>query len=311
MFQGKLPTLDIKIWIDEKTNRVMFSFFEKPMVARTVLMKRSAMPENTRMATLNQEMIRRMVNTSEHVDMDTRLEVIDDYARKLVNSEYDLGQTRRVIVGGLKGYERMLSLSKNKETPNWKPLHLPTSYKSKERRISKMMAKTNWFKSREEQGKEKIQPVGRFTQPSDVQPSGSGSQPTEVGDQPAGISIQPSGTRGGVMDKEPTVGRNGRAEGWKKKRGKDKPTLSLAGRRKMEKAARKKERRRINRQMGRAGVKPNQKNPASRNIKNIPTISVLFVEQTPGGALAKRLQEAETEIGKKTGYKIRIDVQLL
>ena len=70
----------------------------------------------------------------------------------------------------------------------------------------------------------------------------------------------------------------------KKKRGKDKPTLSLAGRRKMEKAARKKERRRINRQMGRAGVKPNQKNPASRNIKNIPTISVLFVEQTPGGA---------------------------
>ena len=63
MFQGKLPTLDVKIWIDEKTNRVMFSFFEKPMVARTVLMKRSAMPENTRMATLNQEMIRRCMWT--------------------------------------------------------------------------------------------------------------------------------------------------------------------------------------------------------------------------------------------------------
>ena len=81
--------------------------------------------------------------------MKTRLEGIDDYARKLINSEYDLGQTRSVIVGGLKGYERMLSLSKNKGTPNWKPLHLPTSYKSKRRKIAKMMAKTNWFKSRE------------------------------------------------------------------------------------------------------------------------------------------------------------------
>ena len=72
----------------------------------------------------------------------------------------------------------------------------------------------------------------------------------------------------------------------------------------MVKAARKRERRRINRQMGRAGVKPNQKNPVGRTMNNI--ISVLFVEQTPGGALAKRLQEAETEINKKTGYKIII-----
>ena len=48
------------------------------------------------------------------------------------------------------------------------------------------------------------------------------------------------------MDKEPTAERDVKAEGWKKKRGKDKPTMSLGGRKKMEKAARKKERRRIN-----------------------------------------------------------------
>jgi hypothetical protein len=43
-----------------------------------------------------------------------------------------------------------------------------------------------------------------------------------------------------------------------------------------------------------------------RNGKNIPTISVLFVEQTPGGALAKNLQKAEVELGMKTGYRVRI-----
>ena len=132
----------------------MFSFYEKPMVARTVLMKRSAMPENTRMATLNQEMIRRMINTSERAGDDERCEIVDKYATKLVNSEYSITTTRKIISGGLKGYERMLSGSMNKLEPGWKPLHMPASFKSKERRTAKMLAKANWFKSRQEQGKE-------------------------------------------------------------------------------------------------------------------------------------------------------------
>ena len=249
------------------------------------------MPENTRMATLNQEMIRRMINTSELVDHGTRLNVIDDYARKLINSEYDLAMTRRIVVGGLKGYERMLSLSLNRDNQGWKPLHLPTSYKARERRVVKMMAKTNWFKSREEQGLENNQPPGRCFQPS-------------------GRIVHPSGTSidtpGGVKVMEPTVGRAGSQGRWKKKRGDDRPTLSLGGRKRMEKATRKKERRKINRQLGRAGIEKKDNNPAMRKGKNIPTISVLFVEQTPGGALARNLQKAEVDLGLKTGYRIRI-----
>ena len=161
------------------------------------------MPENTRMATLNQETIRRMINTSELVDMGTRLQVIDDYARKLINSEYDLAMTRRIIVGGLKGYERMLSGSLNKDSPGWKPLHLPTSYKAKERRISKMMAKTNWFKSREEQGLESNKQLDGT--------SGYGTGRAKV--------MEPTGDRAGVK------------EGWSKKRErKDQLCLWEAGR---------------------------------------------------------------------------------
>ena len=62
----------------------------------------------------------------------------------------------------------------------------------------------------------------------------------------------------------------------------------------MEKATKKKERRKVNRQLGRAGIiKKKEGNPAMKNGKNIRTISVLFVEQTPEGALAKNLQRAE------------------
>ena len=86
MFKGKLPTLDLEIWVDQE-NRFMYQYYEKPMIPNTVLHRRSAMPEGTRRATLNQELIRRMVNTSEQVPMDTSLEIIDKYAGKLLNSE--------------------------------------------------------------------------------------------------------------------------------------------------------------------------------------------------------------------------------
>ena len=115
-----------------------------------VLHRKSAMPEGTRRATLNQEMIRRMVNTSEMVDMEKRIDIIDKYAQKLINSEYSLEQTRNAIVGGLKGYERLLSLSKDLNNPRWKPLHLSAGWNSKNRRVAKLRTKNNWYRGRTE-----------------------------------------------------------------------------------------------------------------------------------------------------------------
>ena len=137
MFDGVLPTLDLKIWVD-KNNKVVFSFFEK------------SMPESIRRATLNQEMVRRMVNTSELVDMKERIQVVDNYAQKLINSEYSVKETREMIIGGLKGYERLLSLSKDKENPKWKPLHVSGKWNSRNRRMAKLKTKNNWFKGKDE-----------------------------------------------------------------------------------------------------------------------------------------------------------------
>ena len=40
--------------------------------------------------------------------------------------------------------------------------------------------------------------------------------------------------------------------------------------------------------------------------EEVRTTSVMFVEKTVGGELAKRLREKEERIGKMTGYKLRI-----
>ena len=89
----------------------VYKYYEKPTTPTTVLHARSAIPEATRRATLNQEMIRRIKNTSELVEEEW-VGIVDDYAQKLINSEYGLKSTRDFIIGGLKGYERLLSLSR-------------------------------------------------------------------------------------------------------------------------------------------------------------------------------------------------------
>ena len=146
---GLLPTLDLEIKVLDN-NKILYQYYEKPMVPDMVLHKRSAMPEGTRRSTLNQELIRRMVNTSELVANDHRVKVVDDYTQKLINSEYSVEQARQIVIGGLKGYERLLSLSKDTGNSRWKPLHLAAGWNSRNRRNVKLRSKTSWYKGKPE-----------------------------------------------------------------------------------------------------------------------------------------------------------------
>ena len=91
-----------------------------------------------------------MVNTSEMGSNERRVEIINKYAEKLINSEYPLDQTRNIIIGGLKGYERLLSLSMDKKNPKWKPLHMAAGWNARNRRIAKQRSKTSWYKGKSE-----------------------------------------------------------------------------------------------------------------------------------------------------------------
>ena len=62
------------------------------MASNMTIQKDSAMPENSKMATLNQELVRRMMNTSEDLVIEERIIVVDNYCQKLSNSGYKKGQ---------------------------------------------------------------------------------------------------------------------------------------------------------------------------------------------------------------------------
>ena len=55
------------------------------MCSDMVLQRGSAMPKNMKVASLNQEMIRRMVNTFEDLEVEDRIQVVDEYAQQLIN----------------------------------------------------------------------------------------------------------------------------------------------------------------------------------------------------------------------------------
>jgi hypothetical protein len=141
---GRLPTLDLNIWVERITPH---SFSKKVDFWDTLMM----------VATLSQEVIRRMMNTSEQLDMRDRNMVVDNYAQKLSNSGYNVEQSRKMIVSGLTGYERRLALSRNKESVKWRPLHEGAKYNAKARRNKKMISKNNWYKRKGGDEKRKLE----------------------------------------------------------------------------------------------------------------------------------------------------------
>ena len=143
-----LPTQDLKIWVSED-NKCLYTFFEKPTATNQVIHKESAMPENMRVSTLNQEVTRRMLNTSELLDDGVRCRVLDDFCMKMGNSGYGVGFMRKVVIGGITGYERKLVRSRDKSKPDWRPLHESAARSAGRRTKKKILDKSTWFKPKE------------------------------------------------------------------------------------------------------------------------------------------------------------------
>ena len=92
---------------------------------------------------LAQEMIRRLMNTSEELPGEQLQEIVDNYAAKLHNSGYGLEQIRGIILSGVKGYtakktrcEKEGSLSRTAEESQGA------------RNKDKLVGKSTWFKKR-------------------------------------------------------------------------------------------------------------------------------------------------------------------
>ena len=73
----RIPTLDSEWWIERSGDRqrLLYSFFRKPIASPYCMMESSAWAWNNKSRSLSQEVIRRMANISEHVPMEERADL--------------------------------------------------------------------------------------------------------------------------------------------------------------------------------------------------------------------------------------------
>ena len=72
-----------------------------------------------------------------------------------------------------------------------------------------------------------------------------------------------------------------------KKRGPNRQTVTLEGVKKMDKSLKRRTKRKMNRDLGKAGI-PARKKSRMEKVMQEPPISVMFIDNTKNGLLAKR-----------------------
>ena len=102
-----LPTLDMKLRV-AGSNQVLHGFYEKPTNSNITVQRRTAMGEDAKIQILSNDLVRRLKNSSEELGKGAKIDNVDIYMQKLLNSGYQGEILQRIITNGIKGYENKL-----------------------------------------------------------------------------------------------------------------------------------------------------------------------------------------------------------
>ena len=141
----KVPMLDVKVWLEEKSNNnIFYQFYEKPTKNRFVISKTSAMPMSKKIDTLSQGIFRRMHNTKKELDWELKASILEKYMAEIKASGYSERDRHEILRSGMKRYENLREKGKKGE----RPFYRQRNFKKQERRQEKENKKVNWFKQK-------------------------------------------------------------------------------------------------------------------------------------------------------------------
>jgi hypothetical protein len=139
----RVPVLDMDMFM--KNNRVMFSFYAKPMSTKFVIPERSAHPQKIKRTTLIQEGVRRLLNVSPDLPEEERQRVMTEYDIKMRFSGYSRNFRWNAIDSA---YSIYLDKLKQQED-GIRPLYRHREYQRAAREKQKTKGKDNWYKGDE------------------------------------------------------------------------------------------------------------------------------------------------------------------
>ena len=143
---SKLPTLDTAIWWNGES--FMYEFWEKPTVPNRVIQKDTALAESTIRSSLNQEVVRRLLNCSKNLEPVKKAEILSVFSQKLINSGFSIPSAQITLVHGVARFVEIMQNSElPKSHPRYKPVHFNKNFKKCENKLKKYLDKANWYEN--------------------------------------------------------------------------------------------------------------------------------------------------------------------
>jgi hypothetical protein len=215
--------------------------------------------------------------------------------------------------------------SRDVNNPRWKPLHVAAGWNSRKRRVAKQRSKTSWYKGKadvepptsiqEEENAARFSIHKEFPNQPNILSGGSWQDtsltvPVQVGagdDGNTTVEGSEQGSSGAETGAGQKAGRKA-GEKWNKKKEWAKQTDSNLRWFTQDRDIQEKE--------GESEVEKEIRWNGSHSKRRMETEETVwttaphqechFLDNTAGGLLAKRFQEAKVEAGNVTGYRIRI-----
>ena len=152
---GKLPILDLKVWMEIKrrqdereeeggVNVILHEFYSKDVASKCVINARSALPWNSKRTIRTQEVLRILLNCSRELPWATIISHVNNMMLRLQYSgQYDQRFIAEVVRSALKAYNRLLELDASGE----QPLYRPREWRQLERAQERRRKRESWYRT--------------------------------------------------------------------------------------------------------------------------------------------------------------------
>ena len=158
---GRVPMLDFELWCDQEQHpedpdtivqTVKYNFYEKAMTNPEVMNEISAMPHKMKMATLTQEGVRRLCNTSRSLPSKEKCKTLSKYMNKLRKSGYSQKIRTDILEAAVKTFRR----KQKAEELGVRPVHRLGGHDMAARRRSRISGKAHWFRPKKNSWKTRL-----------------------------------------------------------------------------------------------------------------------------------------------------------
>ena len=141
-----LPTLDVQTKVNSQ-GVIEFMFFSKPMANNLLIQRGSALPKNIIFSSLRQDLIRRLCNCSEEVEIDERLKIINNFIQLLVNSQHKYPFIKSVVLQALTKHKTMVARAALPQSnKRHMPLYRSRHFNWEQRTLLKCVEPGVWYK---------------------------------------------------------------------------------------------------------------------------------------------------------------------